>query len=69
MNFFDCFQITVLILFYVIFTGRTLQMIMRGVNPLALGFGKRGLERVLEISFVIGLAAWTMEIISHSLHL
>ncbi len=69
MNFFDRFQITVLIVFYAVFIGRTLQMIMRGINPLVLGSGKRGLERVLELSFVIGLAAWTMEIISHSLHL
>ena len=69
METFDYFQITILVLFYTIFFGRTLQMVMRGANPLVLGFGKKGLERILEISFVVGLAGWTMEIVSHSLHL
>ena len=69
MAVFDYFQIIILILFYVIFFGRTLQMVLRGANPLVLGFGKKGLERVLEISFVVGLAGWTMEAVSHSLHL
>jgi len=69
MDFFDYFQIVVLVVFYIVFLGRAIQLRMRGVNPLALGGGKRGIESVMEIAFVIGLTVWTMEIVSHSLHL
>jgi protein-S-isoprenylcysteine O-methyltransferase Ste14 len=69
MNFFDGFQITVLIVFYMVFLGRTIQLRMKGTNPFVLGAGKSGLERILEVSFFVGLLVWTMEIISHSLRL
>ena len=44
-------------------------MRMSGTNPFVLGVGKRGLESILELSFFVGLAVWTMEVISHSLRL
>jgi protein-S-isoprenylcysteine O-methyltransferase Ste14 len=69
MDFFDNFQIIVLIVFYIVFLGRTLQLMMKGINPFVLGAGKAGLERIQELSFFIGLVVWTMEIISHSLRL
>jgi protein-S-isoprenylcysteine O-methyltransferase Ste14 len=68
MDLFDCFQITILVVFYAVFIGRLLKMLMAGTNPLVLGSGKRMLERVLEISFLPGLVIWSYEIIAHSLH-
>lgn len=69
MNFYDCFQITALIVFYAVFLGRAIQLKIKGVNPLALGVGKKGFERILEIFFVLGLLVWTLEVVCHSLHL
>ena len=69
MNTFDVFQITVLVVFYIVFLGRTIQMRLRGTNPFVLGAGKSGFESILELSFFAGLVVWTMEIISHSLRL
>jgi protein-S-isoprenylcysteine O-methyltransferase Ste14 len=69
MSFFDWFQITVLVVFYVVFLGRAIQLRLKGTNPFVLGSGKSGLESLLELSFFVGLSVWTMEIISHSLRL
>jgi protein-S-isoprenylcysteine O-methyltransferase Ste14 len=69
MDFFDYFQITVLFLFYLVFIGRTLQLKLKGINPFVLGIGKKGLKRLLEISFFFGLLIWTIEVIMHSFNL
>ena len=69
MDFFDYFQISVLILFYLVFIGRAVQMALKGANPFVLGKGKKGLDAVLEISFFFGLIMWTIEIVTHSLGL
>ena len=69
MDFFDYFQITVLILFYLVFIGRTIQLKLKGVNPIVLGIGKKGLKSLLEISLFFGLVIWTFEVITHSLNL
>ena len=69
MTFFDCFQIMVLILFYLLFIGRMLQMIFKGTNPFVLGVGKKGIGAVLEAGFILGLVIWTIEVIAHSLNL
>lgn len=69
MSFFDRFQITVLILLYLVCIGRMLQLRVRGTNPLVLGIGKKGLPGILEILFGIGLVIWTLEVFVHSLNL
>lgn len=69
MDFLDYFQISVLVMFYIVFVGRTLQMTLKGSNPFVLGIGKKGLDAILEFSFFPGLVIWTGEIIAHSLRL
>lgn len=69
MDGYDYFQITALVVFYVIFLGRALQLFMRGTNPFALGIGKKGLRAALEVAFMAGLVIWTVELVSRSLRL
>ena len=66
MDFFDWFQITVLILFYTVFMGKTVFLRLKGIKPFVLGIGKRGFDALLEIFFFFGLALWSFEVISHS---
>ena len=49
MKFFDYLQIAALALFYLIFLGRLLQMIVTGANPLVLGVGKSGPEKAVKL--------------------
>lgn len=69
MDFFDYFQITVLVLFYIVFVGKNIQLRLKGIKPFVLGIGKKGLQALLEISFFFVLAIWTVEIIRCSLNL
>jgi protein-S-isoprenylcysteine O-methyltransferase Ste14 len=69
MSFFDGFQMTVLVVFYIVFLGRAIQLRMKGIKAFVLGGGKGLIESVLELSFVVGLPLWTIEIILHSLRL
>lgn len=64
MDFFDIFQITYLSTFYLIFIGRTIQLILTGTNPIVLGVGKRGFRAFIEKSLLFGLALWTFEAVS-----
>lgn len=67
-RFFDCFQITVLILFLFVFVGRTLYLrLRRGIKVFALGVGKSGWRRVLELSFFVGLVLWMAAILLYAL--
>ena len=67
-RFFDAFQITVLILFLFVFVGRTLYLrIRRGIKVFALGVGKSGRRRVLELSFFVGLVLWMAAILLYAL--
>ncbi|MFC1974892.1 methyltransferase family protein [Chloroflexota bacterium] len=68
-DFFDYFQIVVLIFFLLIFMGRTLYLrFARGVKPITLGVGKQGLQRLVELSFFVGLVLWIVEIVLHATH-
>ena len=67
-NFFDYFQIAGLALFLIIFTAKTLSLWLgKGINPIVLGVGKKGSQRLAELSFVILLAAWIIELLLYSL--
>lgn len=68
MSFFDYFQIVLLILFYLVFVGRTIHLRLQGTNPFVLGIGKKGAKALLELSFVLGLAVWTVELVLTALH-
>ena len=64
MDFFDNFQFIYMIVFWSIFLYRTFSLrIVHQVKPISLGVGKRGWNAVLEISFLIGLVLWTIEVV------
>jgi protein-S-isoprenylcysteine O-methyltransferase Ste14 len=57
-----------LTVFLTVFVGRSLYMgFVKKVNPFALGVGKRGLRRVVEVGFLFGFVAWALEIIASAL--
>lgn len=69
MTNYDIFQLVTLIAFLVVFIGRsTLLYFRHGLNPLVLGVGKAGFQRVLELSFVVGLIIWIIEILIAVFH-
>jgi protein-S-isoprenylcysteine O-methyltransferase Ste14 len=66
MSFFDYFQIITLVVFYLVFTGRMLQLLVAGVNPFVIGSGKKGAGKILEACFMAGLLAWSLEVVVHA---
>ena len=69
MSIFDIYMIVILVLFFLVFFGRTLQLEMMGVHPLVIGTGKHGFSAFLEVSFLLGLLVWTFEIASQAMRL
>jgi len=68
--FFGYFQTTALALFLLVFVGRSAHLrFSRNINPFALGVGKRGLRRVVEVGFLVMFALWAIEILATSLAL
>ena len=68
MQFFDYFQVFGLLFFLLVFVGRTLYLrFQRGINAITLGFGKKGVQRIVEILFFIGLAVWIIEVLLYAL--
>jgi protein-S-isoprenylcysteine O-methyltransferase Ste14 len=69
MNFFDIFQLFALAFFLAIFLGRTLLLWFRqGINPFALGAGKKGLHRFFELALFPWLVLWMLAILISALH-
>lgn len=67
-NFFGLFQLIALTVFLTVFVGRSLYMgLVKKINPFALGVGKRGLRRIVEVGFLFGFVAWALEIIASAL--
>jgi len=66
MDFFGWFQIATLALFYLMFLGRSLQLMSKGINPSTFS-GKGWREGLWEALLLVGLAVWTVEAFSHSL--
>ncbi len=69
MHYFDYFQIITLIIFLLIFFGRSLRLRQKGTTVFRLGSGKKGFTALLEKSFLIFFPLWLFEIFVHSLHL
>lgn len=68
MNFWDWFQIASLILFLLILTAKAVFLRTKaGVNPIAIGRGKKGFQLVFEIYAFLGLAVWMIEIMLRAL--
>lgn len=68
MEYVDYFQLIFLILFYTLFSGRTLLLSIKGVQVFVLGKGKKGINRLLEIGFFVLFLFWTIVIIFKALH-
>lgn len=56
-------------LLYLLLVGRTAMLMRQGIKPFVLGKGKKGINRLIEISFLIGLVIWSSETIFNSLHI
>ncbi|NOX89318.1 MAG: isoprenylcysteine carboxylmethyltransferase family protein [Calditrichaeota bacterium] len=68
-RYFDYFQIAGLAFFLTAFLGRTLYLrFSKNVNPITLGVGKKGLRRIVELSFFVGLIAWIVELLLYALN-
>src|SRR5262249_60575462 len=68
--FFGYFQLAALAVILLVFVGRSVYLRFgRNINPLALGVGKRGLRRVVEVGFLVIFALWVTEILATSLGL
>jgi protein-S-isoprenylcysteine O-methyltransferase Ste14 len=69
-GFFGYFQLATLAVFLLIFVGKSACLRFgRNINPLALGAGKRGLRRVVEVGFLVIFTLWAIEILATSLAL
>jgi protein-S-isoprenylcysteine O-methyltransferase Ste14 len=69
MNYFDYYQVITLIIFLLVFFGRTIWLRITGTRVFVLGSGKKGFTALLEKSFLIFFPIWLIEIGIHSLHL
>ena len=69
MNYFDYFQVISLVIFLLVFFGRTIWLRKKGTKAFVLGSGKKGFTALLEKSFLIFFSIWVIEIGIHSFHL
>ena len=69
MNLFNYFQIISLIIFLLVFFGRTIWLRKKGTKVFVLGSGKKGFTTLLEKSFLIFFPIWLIEIGIHSFNL
>ena len=68
--FFGYFQLAALAVFLLVLLGRSVYLRFgRNINPIALGVGKRGLRRVVEVGSLVIFALWATEILATSLAL
>lgn len=69
-NFFDYFQIAALVLYLLLFVGKSFYIYFsKNINPVTIVVGKKGKQRILEITFIIGLLIWIIEVLLYSLPL
>lgn len=69
MTFFDYFQIaTVAAVLLIILLKVSYLLLVRRINPIAVGSGDNGLSRVIEALAFFGLIGWFIEVLSFALH-
>ncbi|HEY5884752.1 MAG TPA: isoprenylcysteine carboxylmethyltransferase family protein [Pyrinomonadaceae bacterium] len=67
MTFFDYFQVASVVIFLLVISSRAVYMISsRGINPIVIGGGKKGLARVVELVSFTGLVVWIVELLSYA---
>lgn len=65
----DSFQLAALILFITVLMGRILYfLLIKKINPVAVIAGKKGVQQILEISFLLLIIIWMAEVLLSSLH-
>ena len=69
MNLFNYFQIISLIIFLLVFFGRTIWLRKKSTKVFVIGSGKKGFTALLEKSFLIFFLIWLIEISIHSFNL
>ena len=69
MNYFDYYQVITLIVFLIVFFGRTIWLRIKGTKVFVIGSGKKGFTALLEKSFLIFFPIWLIEIGIHSFNL
>ena len=69
MNLFNYFQIISLIIFLLVFFGRTIWLRKKGTKVFVIRSGKKGFTALLEKSFLIFFPIWLIEIGIHSFNL
>ena len=68
MDFFALFQLANLAFFLIVFAGRSLLLWKRqGITPFALGAGKKGFRRLLELVLLPWLVLWLLDILFSAL--
>jgi protein-S-isoprenylcysteine O-methyltransferase Ste14 len=69
MVFFDYLQIAIVVIFILVIAGRAVFMIAtRGINPIVIGGGKKGLVRIVELLSFGGLVLWIIELLLYAVH-
>jgi protein-S-isoprenylcysteine O-methyltransferase Ste14 len=69
MTSFDYFQIASVVIFLLVILSRAVYMIAsRGINPIVIGGGKKGLARILELLSFSGLVLWMIELVLYAVH-
>jgi len=69
MNFFDYFQIASVVVFLLVIASRAVYMMAsRGINPIVIGGGKKGLVRAIELMSFGGLLLWIIEVLLYAFH-
>jgi protein-S-isoprenylcysteine O-methyltransferase Ste14 len=62
------FEFYFLIVFYVVFIGRSILLRLAGTNPFVIGKGKMGLKAFIEILLIPSLLFWSWEVLRQSMN-
>ena len=69
MTFFDYLQLASVVIFLLVIASRAVYMIVsRGINPIVIGGGKKGLVRIVELVAFGGLVLWILELVLYAVH-
>ena len=69
MTFFDYLQLASVVIFLLVISSRAVYMIAsRGINPIVIGGGKKGLVRLVELVSFGGLVLWILEFVLYAVH-
>ena len=69
MTLFDYFQLASVVVFLLVISSRAVYMIAsRGINPIVIGGGKKGLVRIVELVSFGGLLLWLLEFVLYAVH-